>query len=63
MTFSFFFTPPQEQDKSSDIEQQLPFGDRKYSITQPQNKEGVQNQREHHIILTKYEATDGCFGK
>ena len=30
-----------EQDKSSDIEQQPPFGDRKYSNTQPQNKGGV----------------------
>ena len=27
-----------EQDKSSDIEQQLPFGDRKYSNTLPQKK-------------------------
>ena len=32
----------EEQDQSSDIEQQPPFGDRKYSNTQPQNKgEGV----------------------
>ena len=45
----------QEQDKSSDIEQQPPFGDRKISNIQPQNR-GVQNQQEHHIILTKYEA-------
>ena len=44
-----------EQDKSSDIEQQPPFGDRKISNIQPQNR-GVQNQQEHHIILTKYEA-------
>ena len=44
-----------EQDKSSDIEQHPPFGDRKYSNTQPQNR-GLKNQREHHIILTKYEA-------
>ena len=44
-----------EQDKSSDIEQQPPFGDRKISNIEPQNR-GVQNQQEHHIILTKYEA-------
>ena len=47
----------QKQDKSSDIEQQPPFGDRKISNIQPQNRGGgVQNQQEHHIILTKYEA-------
>ena len=47
----------QDQDKSSDIEQQPPFGDRKTSNIQPQNRGGgVQNQQEHHIILTKYEA-------
>ena len=46
-----------EQDKSSDIEQQPPFGDRKISNIQPQNRGGGgQNQQEHHIILTKYEA-------
>ena len=46
-----------EQDKSSDIEQQPPFGDRKISNIQPQNRAGgLQNQQEHHIILTKYEA-------
>ena len=28
-----------EQDKSSDIEKQPPFGDRKLNNTQPQNKE------------------------
>ena len=28
----------QEQDKSSDIEQQPPFGDRKISNIQPQNR-------------------------
>ena len=32
-----------EQDKSSDIEQQPPFGDRKISNIQPQNRGGVQN--------------------
>ena len=47
----------QEQDKSYDIEQQPPFGDRKISNIQPKNRGGgVQNQQEHHIILTKYEA-------
>ena len=45
----------QEQDKSSDIEQQPPFGDRKISNIQPQSR-GFQNQQEHHIILAKYEA-------
>ena len=46
-----------EQDKLSDIEQQLPFGDRNISNIQPQNRGGgLQNQQEHHIILTKYEA-------
>ena len=45
----------EEQDKSSDIEQQPPFGDRKISNIQPQNR-GLQNQQEHHIILTKYGA-------
>ena len=45
-----------EQDKSSDIEQQPPFGDRKISNIQSQNRGGVQNQQEHHINLTKYEA-------
>ena len=46
----------QEKDKSSDIEQQPPFGARKISNIQPQNRGGGQNQLEHHIILTKYEA-------
>ena len=32
--------PKQEQDKSSDIEQQPPFGDRKISNIQPQNRGG-----------------------
>ena len=36
----------EEQDKSSDIEQQLPFGDRKYSNTLPQKRgEGLQRQK------------------
>ena len=48
-----------EQDKSSDIEQQPPFGDRKISNIQLKIGGwgwGLQNQQEHHIILTKYEA-------
>ena len=46
-----------EQDKSSDIEQQPPLGDRKKSNIQTQNRGGgLQNQQEHHIILTKCEA-------
>ena len=32
-------------------------GDRKISNIQPQNR-GVQNQQEHHIIFTKYEAVN-----
>ena len=36
------------EDKSSDIEQQPPFGDRKYSNTLPQKSVGV--------MSTKYEA-------
>ena len=39
----------QEQYKSSDIEKQPPFGDRKYSNTLPE-KGGIQNQRERRII-------------
>ena len=39
-----------EQDKSSDIEQQSPFGDRNQSNTLPQRGGGLQNQREQHII-------------
>ena len=38
-----------------DIEQQLIFCNRENYNRQPQNK-GGQNQREHHLILTKYEA-------
>ena len=49
----------EELDKSSDIEQQTPFGDRKWSNSLLSMRKGggwLQNQREHHIILTKYEA-------
>ena len=49
-----------KQDKSSDIEHQPPFGDRKYSNTLPE-KRGIQNQRAHHIILTKYEAVNPTY--
>ena len=34
-----------EQDKSSDIEQQPPFGDRKISNIQPQNRGGFKTNR------------------
>ena len=44
-----FYCTLKEQDKSSDIEQQPPFGDRKISNIQPQNRGGLQNQQEHHI--------------
>ena len=36
-----------EQDKSSDIEQQPPFGDRKISNIQPQNRGGGGVQEFH----------------
>ena len=39
-TDSFAFECVLEQDKSSDIEQQPPFGDRKISNIQPQNRWG-----------------------
>ena len=39
----------QEQDKSSDIKQQPPIGDRKYRNALPQIGGGGQNQREHPI--------------
>ena len=37
----YFWFHWEEQDKSSDIEQQPPFGDRKISSIQPQNRGGV----------------------
>ena len=45
----------QEQDKSSDIEQQPPFGDRKISNIQPQNRGGggVHNQQEQLVLLPR----------
>ena len=48
--------PYSEQDKSSDIEQQQPFGDHKKVIHYLKCGGGLQNQREHHIFLTKYES-------
>ena len=55
----------QEQDKSSDIEQQPPFGNCKYSNTLPQMRGGgAQNQREtyaceiwkaHLVLFISYE--------
>ena len=40
----------QEQDKSSDIDQQPPFGDRKISNIQPQNKGGGGYKTNRNII-------------
>ena len=40
----------QEQDKSSDIEQQPPFGDRKISNIQPQNRRGGGFKTNRNII-------------
>ena len=45
----------QEQDKSSDIEQQPPFGDRKISNIQTQNRGGV--------VVTKTTGTSYNFDK
>ena len=38
--WTIFKVSVEEQDKSSDIEQQPPFGDRKISNIQPQNRGG-----------------------
>ena len=50
----------QEQDKSSDIEQQPPFGDRKISNIEPQHRGGGVTKPTgtsyNFEILTKYEA-------
>ena len=43
----------QEQDKSSDIEQQPPFGDRKISNIQPQNRGGGLQKSKLHKDGTK----------
>ena len=45
----------EEQDKSSDIELQPPFGNKAIHCLK-RSGGGLQNEREHHIILTKYEA-------
>ena len=55
-TFYFRFKKVQEQDKLPDVKQQPPCGNRKKSNVLPQMRGRVHNQREHHIILTKYEA-------
>ena len=49
----------EEQDKLSDIEQQPPFGDRKISNIQPQNRGGgyktpIEGQSEGMIIMTLF---------
>ena len=50
-----------EQDKSSDIEQKPPFGDRKYTAS---NKGELQNQREQcNFDKVWNSAPDGRFGK
>ena len=41
----------EEQDKSSDIEQQPPFGDRKISNIQPQNRGGGGVKTNRNIIV------------
>ena len=44
-----------DQDKKSDNEQEPPFNDLKKAL-QSLKRGGFQNQREHHVILTKNEA-------
>ena len=44
----------EEQDKSSDIEQQPPFGDRKISNIQPQNRGEKKSQNELKRKLSTY---------
>ena len=50
-------TPIQEQDKSSDIQQQSPFGDRKYCNTLPQkrgkNQASLSIMQAQEMIFTK----------
>ena len=55
----------QEQDKSSDIEQQPPFGDRKLSNIQPQNRGGGFKTKGTSYNFDKVwsGAPDGRFGK
>ena len=56
----FRYVNLQEQDKSSDIQQQLAFGDCIYKNTSKTIHSlkigGLRNQHEYHVILTKYEA-------
>ena len=40
-----------EQDKSSDIEQQPPFGDHSYSNTLPQNRGGGYKTNGHSTLV------------
>ena len=54
-TIFFSSNLTQKQDKSSDIEQQPPFGDRKISNIQSQNRRGVTKPTGTSFILTKYE--------
>ena len=60
----FQYTSNQEQDKSSDIEQQPLFGDRKISNIQPQNR-GVSKPTRTSYNFDKVwsGAPDGRFGK
>ena len=55
----------EEQDKSSDIEQQPPFGDRKISNIQPENRGGVTKPTGTSYNFDKVlrGASDGRFGK
>ena len=51
----YFWFHSEEQDKSTDVKQQPPFGDCNWSNTLLRIKRGggVQNQQEHHMSLTK----------
>ena len=56
----------EEKDKSSDIEQQPPFGDRKISNIQPQNRGGGSTKpsgTSYNIDKVWSGAPDGRFGK
>ena len=52
-----------EQDKSSDIEQQPPFGDRNISNIQPQNRRGKPTGTSYNFDKVWSGAPDGRFGK
>ena len=54
-----FFKQVKEQDKSSDIDQQPSFATAKHCLKKEGG--GVRNQREHHIISTKYEALNPTY--